>query len=94
MKYSSISPLLGGVETSRFFHFLENLIEISFKHFSLVWYLGIFRYVNLSEVTSFCSSRHYAFLTVINCKRQNILKKGTSNRVASEIVFEPNFCQF
>ena len=65
MKYSSISRLLGGVETPRFFHFVENLIEISLKHISLPCYLGIFRYVNLSEVTSFCSSRHYAFLTVI-----------------------------
>ena len=65
MKYSSISRLLGGVETPRFFHFVENLIEISLKHISLLCYLGIFRYVNLSEVTSFCSSRHYAFFTVI-----------------------------
>ena len=69
MKYSSISRLLGGVETPRFFHFVENLIEISLKHISLLCYLGIFRYVNLSEVTSFCSSRHYAFLTVIYMKQ-------------------------
>ena len=60
-----LASKIRGVETPRFFHFVENLIEISLKHISFLCHLGIFHYVSLSEVTPFCSSRHYAFLTVI-----------------------------
>ena len=91
MKYSSISRLLGGVETPRFFHFVENLIEISLKHISLLYYLGIFRHVNLSEVTSFCSSLHFAFLTVINLHRRCPWFVGFNGKVVKYLEFPMNF---